>query len=83
MLDALPTLPPLLHLDNLPTMTELEDAMARLKTRKAGGLSGILPELVLCGGPVLLDRLLATVWRESCVFKKDWRDAMIVPVPKG
>ena len=58
--------------------------MSRLRARKAGGLSGILPELVLCGGPVLLDRLLALmqiVWREGCVFK-DWRDALIVPVPK-
>ena len=58
--------------------------MARLQTRKAGGLSGILQELVLCGGPVLLNRLLVLmqiVWREGCVFK-DWRNALIVPVPK-
>jgi len=39
------------------TMAKLEDAMSRLKTRKAGGLSGILPEMVH-GGPVLLERLL-------------------------
>ena len=55
-----------------------------MKARKAGGLSGLIPELVLCGGPVLFDRLFALmqiVWKEGCVFK-DWRDALIVPVPK-
>ena len=41
----------------IPRMAELEVAMSRLKTRKAGGMSGILPELVLCTSPVLLDRL--------------------------
>ena len=59
--------------------------MARLKSRKAGGLTGILPEVVLCGGPVLLDGLLVlmqTVWRKSCVFQ-DWKDAVIVPVTKN
>jgi len=49
----------LLHLDDPLTMALLEDAMSRLKTRKVGGLSEILPELVLCVGPVLLERLLA------------------------
>ena len=47
-------------------------------------MSGILLELVLRGGPVLLDGLLVlvqNVWREGCV-PKDWRDALIVPVPK-
>ena len=58
--------------------------MSRLKARKVGDLSGILSEMVLCGGPVLLERLLVlmqAVWREGCVFK-DWSDALIVPVPK-
>ena len=40
----------MLHLDDPPTMAELEDAMGRLKARKVGGLSGIFPELVLSGG---------------------------------
>ena len=65
-------------------MAELKGAMSRLNTRKARGLSGILPELVLCGSPVLLDRLLVlmqAVWRDGCVFN-NWRDALIVPVPK-
>ena len=40
--------------------------------------------MVLCGSPILFDRLLVlmqAVWRDGCVFK-DWRDALIVPVPK-
>ena len=39
----MPTLPPLLHSDDPPTMEEL----------KEGGLSGILPELILFSGCVL------------------------------
>ena len=65
-------------------MEELEIALSHLKVRKAGGLSRILPEMILCAGPALHDRLLAlmeTVWREGAVFG-DWRDAVIVPVPK-
>ena len=40
--------------------------------------------MILCGGPVLHDKLLAlmeAVWREGEVFR-DWRDAVIIPVPK-
>ena len=74
----------MLHLDNPPSMEELEAALLRLKPRKANGLSGILPKLILCGGPVLRDKLfplMKAVWREGEVFR-DWRDAVIVPVPK-
>ena len=80
----MPMLEPMLHLDNPPSMEELEAVLSRLKLRKAGGLSGILPELILCSGPVLHDKLLTlmrAIWREGEVFQ-DWRDAVIVPVPK-
>ena len=81
---ANPALEPMVHLDDPPTMEELKTALSRLKVRKAGGLSGILPEMILCGGPALHSRLLTlmeAVWREGEVFK-DWKDAVIVPVPK-
>ena len=81
---AMPALEPMVHLDDPPTMEELKTALSRLKVRKAGGLSGILPETILCGGPALHSRLLTlmeAVWREGEVFK-DWKDAGIVPVPK-
>ena len=43
-----------------------------------------MPELILFGGPVLQDRLLAlmrSVWDEGRVVNA-WRDALIVPIPK-
>ena len=64
ILDVFPSSPPLLRLDDPPTMAKLEDAMSRLKARKAGGLSGILPELVLYGR---LFVLMQAVWRDGCV----------------
>ena len=60
---AVPTLPPLICYDDPPTSEELEAALSQLKTRKAGGLSGIVPELILFGGSVLEDRLLALMRR--------------------
>jgi len=38
----LDTLSSLVHLDDLPKIAELEAALSRLKTKKVGGLSGIL-----------------------------------------
>lgn len=84
MIAGTPSMLPLLHLDVPPSMKELEVAFSWLKMRKAGGLTGIVPELILYGGPVLQDRLLALikgVWSESRVFSA-WRDALIVPAPK-
>ena len=51
---------------------------------KAGGRTGILPELILCGGPVLQHRLLVLMrkmWTAGSVVK-DLRDAEIVLIPK-
>ena len=73
---AIPALEPMLHLDDPPIMEELEIVLSRLKVRKVGGLSGIFPEMILCGSTALHSRLLTlmeAVWREGEVFK-DWRD---------
>jgi len=81
---AVPTLPPLLHFGKPPTMEELEATSSQLKVRKAGGLSGFLPEYILLGGAILRDKLLALmrdVWNKGEVFDA-WRDALIIPVPK-
>ena len=54
-----------MYLDDPPTMEKLETALSRLKVRKAGGL---YPEMILCVGPVLCNRLLTlmeAVWREG------------------
>ena len=80
----MPTVPPYHEFDRPPSMEELEVALSRLKKRKAGGKTGILPELLLCGGPVLRGRLLQLmqdIWRDGEVVA-DWKDAEIVPVPK-
>ncbi len=63
---------------------ELITALSKLKNGKAGGKTGILPELVSCGGACLMDRLLVLmqdVWREGEVVG-DWKDAVVVPIPK-
>ena len=51
-----------------------------------GGLNGLLPDILKCCGEPLLDyicilTLFQTVWKERCV-PAEWRDAMLVPVPK-
>ena len=64
---AMPALESVLHLDNPPSMEELRVALPRLKARKAGGLSRILPELILCSGPILhkLLTLMKAIRREG------------------
>ena len=55
-----------------------------MKIRKAGGKSGVLPELILHGGVDLWDRMLEVmrkVWEEGKVVR-DWQDAVVVPIPK-
>ena len=74
------------HLAEAPTMDELTDAIGKLKNGKAGGASGILPEMVkaACSEEEFLDLLLdlvQTAWKESEV-PKDWSDALLVPIPK-
>ena len=67
-----------------PTVEEVADAIGRLTRGKAGGESEILPELLQFGGAVLiafLVRLCELVWWEGEV-PKEWRDAIIAPVPK-
>ena len=71
-------------LDDPPTSDELGIAMDKMKWGKAGGRTGILPELILCGGLGLQHRLLVLMrkkWTSGSVVK-DWKDAEIVPIPK-
>ena len=84
VIQQMPTVPPYHEFDCPPSMEELEVALSRLKRHRAGGKTGILPELLLCGGPVLRGRLLQLmqdIWRDGEVVA-DWKDAEIVPVPK-
>ena len=51
VLDEIQPLPPALELDHPPTFEELTEALSKLKKGKVEGRTGILPELLLCGGP--------------------------------
>ena len=61
-------------------------AIAKLKSGKAPGQSGILPEMIKVAScnsdflSLLLD-LIDTAWRESKV-PRDWVNAVLVPIPK-
>ena len=51
---------------------------------KAGGRTGVMPELLKYGGAELQDRLLQLMqdmWGQGSVVG-DWRDAVVVPIPK-
>ena len=74
------------QLAEVPTMDKLTDAIGKLKNGKAGGASGILPEMVkaaCCENDFLelLLNLLQATWKEGEV-PKDWSDALQVPIPK-
>ncbi len=72
------------HLNEKPSLEELSGAVRRMSRGKAGGCSGILPELLKASsGPLLhyILNLVHTAWDERRV-PQDWVDADIVPVPK-
>ena len=84
MIDEMPSWETMDCLDDPPTSDELVAAMEKMKWGKAGGRTGILPELILCGGPELqygLLVLMREMWKMRCVVQ-DWKDAEIVPIPK-
>ena len=62
------------------------EAMRRLKDGKAGGHTGILPEMVKASGccsefqDCFLD-LILSAWQEKCV-PRNWADAVLIPIPK-
>ena len=63
---------------------EILIALKGLKGNKAGGKNGILLEMVKNLGSNQLDYVLDlfhSVWKEESV-PKEWRDAILVPIPK-
>ena len=82
--DRMPSCEVRSDLDDPPVEEEFENALSKVKLRKAGGTSRISPEMIVAGGPVLhrvLLNLFKQVWGEGCMFD-EWRDALVVPVPK-
>ena len=83
-IDRMPTLEMSRDLDDPPSSDEFQRALRKLQPWKAGGDSGVIPEMLVFGGPVLhtvLLDLFQRVWSEGRVFAA-WRDALVVPVPK-
>ena len=84
VIESMPSKPTLWELDAAPTEEELQRVICKLKKGKAGGITGILPELIAYGGQELWNRMLRlmqSVWEEGKVFE-DWKNADIVPIPK-
>ena len=74
------------QLAELPSIEELRKSISKIENGKAGGSSGILPEMVktACQDSDFMDRLLElshAVWQEKCV-PKDWADAVLIHIPK-
>ena len=66
------------------TKEEVRRDVRRLKTGKAPGICGIVPEMLKAGGEVVvvwMTKVFNMVWREG-VAPGDWRNAVIVPVYK-
>ena len=71
----MPSLSTSWDLNDHPKEEELETALRKLKRGKAGGRSGILPEMILYGGAELWDRMLefmSEVWAKEKVVQ-DWK----------
>ena len=84
VLESITALPHFAELDTTPSEEELVRVLSKLKSGKAGGKTGILPELVSCGGVHLFKRLLVLmqdVSREGKVVD-DWKDAVVALIPK-
>ena len=59
-------------------------ALYKMKGGKAGGKTGILPEMVKSCGGLLLEYMMdlfQTVWMEGRV-PEEWRDVILIPIPK-
>jgi len=46
------------HLDGVPSCRKVQSALGHLKCCKAAGESDILPELLFCGGSIIIDKLV-------------------------
>ena len=67
-----------------PTEDEVVTALYRMKGGKAGGKTGILPDMVKSCGGLLLEYLMAlfqTVCMEGRV-PEEWKNAIVIPIPK-
>ena len=81
VINEMPAHPVCFVMDSPPTLEELLPALGHLKAGKAGGRTGIMPELLKYGRAELQDRLLKLMqdmWGQGSVVG-DWRDTVVVP----
>ncbi|XP_020604539.1 uncharacterized protein LOC110043431 [Orbicella faveolata] len=84
-LDALPRLPAMEELDEMPTLEELSKAIDNLACGKAPGLDSIPAEVLKHGKPSILQplhELLCHCWEKGHI-PQDMRDASIVTLYKN
>ena len=83
-LDALPILPFIPILDDLPSFEEVEKEILRLKDNKAAGPDNIPPEVIKYGSCAVHKRLhnfILDCWSATCL-PQQWKDANIILVHK-
>jgi len=71
-------------LAGIPTLDEIRNALSLVAGNKAGGINGILPQMVkVCSDELLMYLLdmFTSVWDSENV-PQEWRNASLVPVPK-
>jgi len=80
----MPVLPLCSSMESPPILEEICEALSSVNSGKAGGINGLKPELLKCcdvGLMGYIHDLFVVVWEEEEV-PKEWRDALLLPVPK-
>ena len=71
-------------IDREPSLEEVAASVRKLKAGKAGGEDGVVAEMLIIGGDVMvrqLHALIVDVWRSE-VIPQEWKDAVIVALHK-
>ena len=74
------------HTLNLPiSKDEVKHAIAGLKNGKSGGLDGVVPEMLKCGGEETIDFLhkLFNKIFDCGIYPREWSKAIVVPIFKA
>ena len=82
--DTLPTLPPVHHLDQVPSFEEVLKAKNSLKNNKAAGPDGLPGEIFKYGGYAVtrcLYKLILEIW-DAEILPQQWIDPNIVTIYK-
>jgi len=84
VLSELPQWATATHLDDIPTVQEIQHALKEMSSGKAPGIDGIPAEVLKYGGPSLITHLtdlIGKIWEEETV-PQDFKDALLVHVYK-